>query len=199
MNKVRALTRGKAAKAQVLVFCLAFLSGCGVGPHDDAPTVKFLNAKADPDTGVTIVSAESVVVETQTQLSTPEDRTVFLEVLSNEEYLQGQRAELIQGEDWGATRFVDRNDTEGAATFELRAGSLGDFELRVGETYWLRSGILLGQRDFGVIVSLIELPIDRRSGHLFDTITVDGSAVRVAYGVSDFIPFKFLGDGESSE
>jgi len=44
-------------------------------------------------------------METKIELSKPEDRTVFIEILTNEEYSQGKVQELISGNDCGGKRF----------------------------------------------------------------------------------------------
>ena len=157
----------------VLSIALATMavSGCGVEPHTDAPEIRFMAAQVD-DNGVNALSDS--VVETKIELSNPEDRTVFLEILTDEEYSRGKSRGLVPGDDWGGNRLTARNNGAGVATFDLRNA---DYALNAGQKYWLRSGVLIGQRDIGVLVSLVEMPIDKRSGHLFETISADRKSV----------------------
>jgi hypothetical protein len=38
------------------------------------------------------------------------------------------------------------------------------------------------------VVSQINIPIDKRSGNLYETVSVGNQKVRVVFGVSDFFP-----------
>ena len=174
-----------------VVFLAIAIFGCGVEPHSDAPTIKFEGARVD-ETRVNVFSSNPIM-ETKIELSKPEDRTVFLEILTNEEYLQGKSKKLVSGDDWGGKRFKGRSNSIGIANFDTRNS---DYNFSAGQTYWVRSGVLIGQRDFGILVSLIEIPIDKRSGHLFETIRPNGEAIRVAFGVSDFLPFMIEKSGK---
>lgn len=189
-KSIRSLTPNLQSLLAV-VFLAIVISGCGVEPHSDAPTIKFVSARID-ENGVNVFSSNPIM-ETKIELSRPEDRSVFLEILSNEEYLQGKSKELISGDDWGGKRFKGRSNSIGIANFDIRNS---DYNFSAGQTYWVRSGVLIGQRDFGILVSLIEIPIDKRSGHLFETIRSKGEAVRVAFGVSDFLPFMIEKSGK---
>lgn len=181
-----------------ILFFTVTISGCGVEPHSDSPKIKFVGAKLD-ENGVNIFTS-SPIMETKIELSAPEDKTVFLEILTNDEYLQGKSQELVSGDDWGGKRFKGHSNIVGIATFNFSninnsVDKLLDlsnlyYEFSAGQKYWVRSGVLVGQRGFGIIVSLIEIPIDKRSGHLFETITPKGEAIRVVFGVSDFTPFS---------
>ncbi len=182
------LTRNLKFKLQpiLVIFILTIaISGCGVDPHSDAPAIKFVGAKLDVN-GVNAFSSNPTM-ETKIELSKPEDRTVFLEILTDGEYSHGKSQKLISGDDWGGKRFKGRSNSSGIATFDIRNS---DYKFSTGQKYWVRSGVLIGQRDFGVLVSLIEMPIDKRSGHLFETIRPKGEAIRVVFGVSDFSPFS---------
>lgn len=170
----------------LVIFILTFsIYGCG-GPYSDAPKIEFLNSIPNKE-GVIEVSLNPTI-KTKIELSKPEDRPVFIEILTDEEYLQGKAHQLIPGDDWGGKRLTGQSDNNGIAIFQINDS---DYKFRTGKKYWVRSGVFIGQGRFGVLVSLIEIPLDKRSGVLFETIRPRGSeAVRVRLGVGDFFPIK---------
>lgn len=55
--------------------------------------------------------------------------------------------------------------------------------------YWIRVGRFMGQREFGVLASLVEVPIDQRMGYLFmSDESPQGAAIRNAYLMGEFRP-----------
>ncbi len=59
-----------------------------------------------------------------------------------------------------------------------------------GGKYWIRAGRFTGQRNFGILQSLVEIPIDKRGGYLFVSDDApNGKVIRNSYLMGEFRPF----------